>query len=147
LYGLGQRVHSLHIGAGGLADKKASSGEAPAHVVGGLHRYIDTPINDALVQDGRDNGIGTAQGLEALHAWKLFGDDGNHLDIGIVLLKALANARDGASRPDPTHKMGHFPTGLLQDLHRRAVIVRLPVTFITVLIGEEIAFWLVFGPT
>src|SRR6266545_2322852 len=42
-------------------------------------------------------------------------------------------------------KMGELPPRLLQNLCRRAVIVRLPVTGIAVLIGEEIALRLLLG--
>src|SRR5919197_6313861 len=91
---LGDRVDPLHIGAGGLSHKKAGASEAPTHVVRRLHGYVDTIINDALVKDSRYNGIRTAQRLESLHTWKFFWDDADHLNIGIVLLEALANARD-----------------------------------------------------
>ena len=85
---LGDRVDPLHIGAGGLTDKKAGSGEAPAHVVRRLHGYVDAIIDDALVKNSRHNRIRTAQRLEALHTRKLFRDDSDHLNIGIVLLEA-----------------------------------------------------------
>src|SRR5215470_6148959 len=142
---LGDRIDPLHIGAGGLTDKKTGSGKAPAHVVRRLHGHVDAIINDALVKNSRDNRIRTAQRLEPLHTRKLFGDDGNHLNIGIVLLEAPANARDGATGADPTDKMRHFPLCLLQDLHRRAVIVGLPIAGIAVLIGKKIALRLPLG--
>src|SRR5712691_8447725 len=144
-YRLGDRVDPLLIGAGGLADKKTGSGEAPAHVVRRLHGYVDTIIDDALVKDSWHNRIWTAQRLEALHTRKLFWDDGDHLNIGIVLLKALANARDGAACADAADKMGERAACLFQNLRRRAVIVGLPVTGIAVLIGEEIVLRLPLG--
>src|SRR4029453_10708265 len=101
---LGDRVDPLHIGAGGLTDKKAGSGEAPAHVVRRFYGYVDAIIDDALVKNSRYNRIRTAQRLESLHTRKLFWDDGDHLNIRIVLLEALTNTRNGAACADPTDK-------------------------------------------
>src|SRR5262249_51147226 len=89
--------------------------------------------------------IWTAEWLEPLYPRKFFRNDGDHLNVGIVFLEAFANACDGTARTDPADKMGEFPLRLLQNLYRRAVIVRLPVTGIAVLIGEEIALRLTLG--
>src|SRR5688572_27407743 len=83
----GDRVDPLHIGAGGLANKKAGASEAPAHVVRRLHGHVNTIIDDALVKNSRHNRIRTAQRLESLHTRKLFRDDGDYLNIRIVLLE------------------------------------------------------------
>src|SRR4029453_7088282 len=142
---LGDRVDPLHIGAGGLTDKKAGSGEAPAHVVRRFYGDVYAIIDDALVKNSRYNRIRTAQRLESLHTRKLFRDDSDPLNIGIVLLEALPIPRKGAPCANPPDKMCERAACLLQNLHRRTVIVGLPVTGIAVLIGEEIALRLPFG--
>ena len=72
----------------------------------------DTSMRESMTLWSRIAGTiasGLLERLETLHTRKFFRDDGDHLNIGIVLFKALANARDGSSGADPTDKMGELP--------------------------------------
>ena len=70
---------------------------------------------------------------------RALGIDADDLHLGLVLVEPAADARDRAAGADRDDERVDLAAGLLPDLRRRDVVVRLRVRHVRVLIGLEAA--------
>ena len=96
-------------------------------------------VDHALVEDRGHDVLGAPERLQAFDAGEGVGDDADHADLRVVLLEPPAEARDGAAGADAGDHVGEPAACLLQDLHRRRLVVRAPVVLVAVLVAEEVA--------
>ena len=66
-----------------------------------------------------------------------FGIDPNHLDVGILLLKILADSANGAAGSDSANEVIDLPARLFPYLRTGRSIVRFGIFWIVILIGEN----------
>src|SRR5215510_11598223 len=142
----GDALEAGHVRAGRLTHEEAGAGQADAHRVGLIGRDRHALVDQRLIEDGRHDVLGAAEGFEAFDAGEDFGDDRDDLDARVVLLQAAARAREGAAGPHPDDEMGETTAGLLEDLRRRRFIVRTPVVVVAVLVAKEIVIRVALPP-
>ena len=62
----------------------------------------------------------------------------HNFNIRAVIFRTAAGSRQRTAGTDPGHKMSNLTGGLLPNLNARGAVVRLPISEIVVLIGQEI---------
>ena len=119
-------------------------GETGAHLLGRLRLEPDRPVDHARVVRRRaDRGRQVFQALETVHRTGRF--DADDLDRGLLLLEEPSRPRDRSSGSDPGHEVGDPALGLPPDLRAGRSVVRVRVRRIVVLVGIEVAEWLLPG--
>ena len=101
-------------------------GRATPHLVG--ERFVPDPRHDCSRQ--------VLQPFEAVE--RVLRLDGNGPDGCVVLLQPPRRANKRPGRAEPGHKVCDATVGLLQDLHRGALVMRARVRGIGVLVGIEV---------
>ena len=68
----------------------------------------------------------------------MLGCAGVALDVGRIVPKPPGDSHEGSARPEHRDEVRHPPVGLLQDLRRGRVVMRMPVRGVVVLVRIEI---------
>src|SRR5215204_4160267 len=108
------------------------------HLVGvlGPHRQVSVGYR-RVVNRGHDGALHVLHALETVEGRIGFERDG--LYPRVVLLETLRRADEGAASAEPGDEVRDLAVGLLPDLGRRRLVVRVGVGRVGVLVGIEVA--------